>query len=274
MGGSIDLLRPFVNLGEDDFRLFVGSLLDSLKGRPEIFVNVASKVPGSAKSTLCRIAVKLIDPVLAAELSFPPNKPKDLANDAKNNYLLAYDNLEKLSNDLSNAPCSVSTGGGYKSRQLYTDGDQFVVNIAAPVWFNGIQDFVNKPDLVDRSIIMHSRRIADEDYQDKDEFFRQARKVVRILGALYTAVSRGSIALPAVEVKIKAHRAALSSGWRLVCLAWGGTMRSGKRLFASIRSLPLRLRWNRPRLDLRCWRGWNTPRRWNGKVATPNSTAI
>ena len=131
-GGDLQALRKFVNLGDGDFKLFTGSLLDALKGYGPYFVSIATGEQGSAKSTLCRIAVRLIDPARQAELATAPKDMEALAIDAANSHLLAYDNLSRLPHTMSDAFCRLATGGGFKSRKLYTNGEQFVSSALMP----------------------------------------------------------------------------------------------------------------------------------------------
>jgi hypothetical protein len=62
-GGTVDALRPLVNVpDEDEWVLFVAGLVAALRpGRPFPILCVNGE-PGSAKSTLCKMAWALIDP--------------------------------------------------------------------------------------------------------------------------------------------------------------------------------------------------------------------
>ena len=61
-GGSIELLKPYVNLGERGFRLFVAWLAAALRPTGPYPPLVIQGEQGSAKSTLARVARLLIDP--------------------------------------------------------------------------------------------------------------------------------------------------------------------------------------------------------------------
>jgi hypothetical protein len=61
-GGSIGLLRQFCNLNDDSFVLFVCALVDALfEGHPHPVIFLAGE-EGVAKTTLAKIARKLVDP--------------------------------------------------------------------------------------------------------------------------------------------------------------------------------------------------------------------
>jgi len=76
-GGHVELLRPLVNVRDEDWPLFVGSILDAYKGHGPYFVSVFSGEQGSGKSTLVRMLTRLIDPVKSAELLTLPRDERD-----------------------------------------------------------------------------------------------------------------------------------------------------------------------------------------------------
>ena len=60
--GSIELLRPFVNLAESEFRLLIGWMAGALRPMGSYPVLAILGERGSSKSTLSQIVRKLIDP--------------------------------------------------------------------------------------------------------------------------------------------------------------------------------------------------------------------
>ena len=60
--GSIDLLRPYVNLTEADFRLMIAWLTAVLRPVGPYPILVLHGEQGSAKSTLAKVLRLLIDP--------------------------------------------------------------------------------------------------------------------------------------------------------------------------------------------------------------------
>jgi hypothetical protein len=222
-GGDLQALRKFVNLSDSDFKLFIGSLLDALKGFGPYFVNIATGEQGSAKSTLCRIAVRLIDPALVAELATAPKDTQALATDAANSHLLAYDNVSRLSLESSDAFCRLATGGGFKNRKLYTNGEQFVSPALCPLWLNGIEDFATQPDLLSRSVALWALQIEESKRLDERRFWAEFEAIQSgILGALYSAVSVGMRNEKTVTLE-SLPRMADSARWIAACcpsLGW------------------------------------------------------
>ena len=157
-------------------------------GRPFVILIVNGE-QGSAKTTACRIGRLLVDPN-KTPLRRPPKEDRDLMIAANNCWIVAYDNLSGLPLWLSDSLCSLATGGGFATRELYTDDEEKLFDAIRPVMLNGISDVATKPDLLDRSIPLLLPEINDESRWDEESFwaeFEAARP--RILGALLDAVS-------------------------------------------------------------------------------------
>src|SRR5205085_858099 len=72
-GGSIDLLRPFLNVKTEDFVLAVAWVLAAMRNRGPYPILVSSGEQGSAKSTFCKFLRFLIDPNVAPLRPLPRN---------------------------------------------------------------------------------------------------------------------------------------------------------------------------------------------------------
>lgn len=142
---------------------------------------------GSGKSTLTRCLRQLIDPNQAPARQQPRNDD-DLIIAAKNGALVAFDNLSRISPELSDALCRLATGSGFSKRRLYTDGDEVIVHVRRPVIVNGITDLVRMPDLADRALFVElpTRSIFQPEVELKQSF---AQRQPAMLGKLYDAVS-------------------------------------------------------------------------------------
>ena len=189
--GDLRELRYFLNLAsEDDWRLVVAWLLAALRppGSPYP-VLVLHGEQGSAKSTAARVLRALIDPS-SVPLRAAPRDIRDLMISANAGWVVNLDNLSKLPPWLSDSLCRLSTGGGFATRELYTDEDEMLFDAQRPVILNGIEELATRSDLLDRSLLIHLPTIAPEGRRPEVEFweaFERARP--RILGALYDAVS-------------------------------------------------------------------------------------
>ena len=106
---------------------------------------------GSAKSSTQSLLRSLIDPN-EVMLRGRPKNVEDIYVSAKNNHLLSFENLSTISNDISDALCTVATGGGTAGRTLYTNSEETILKAHNPVILNGIGAVVIRQDLLDRTI--------------------------------------------------------------------------------------------------------------------------
>jgi hypothetical protein len=194
-GGTVDDLRHFVNLDDDYYHAFVGSILDALKGHGGYLVNVVSGEHSTAKSTLTQIAAQLVDPRIAQKPGQPdelPGVPKsldDLCISATKSHDLALDNLSALAEETSNTLCRIALGGARETRELWTTGDMNRTTFCCAVWLTGIGDLIKRGDLASRSVFYVAPPIAK--FKSTTVFWKEfyaARP--KILGALYDVVAK------------------------------------------------------------------------------------
>jgi hypothetical protein len=191
-GGNFDDLRRFINVTDVEFPLLRGFLLDCLKGVGPYMVLLINGEQGSAKSTGSKFLRSLLDPVHKAPARRLQRDEYELAIAAQQNAMLVFDNVSSLPQWLSDAIASLATGSGFAVRTLYSQEDETVYGTARPVCFNGIPDFAESCDLLDRAIKVTLPPIPDNQRKTEDELepqFEAARP--KLLGALLDAVSAG-----------------------------------------------------------------------------------
>jgi hypothetical protein len=201
VGGSIDQLRPFVNVADDgDYRLLLTWLLAALRPHGPYPVLVLSGEQGTAKSTTARVLRMLCDPN-AAPLRAAPRDVRDLMIAATNGWLLCFDNLDHVAPWLSNALCRLATGGGFATRRNYTDDGEVVLDATRPILVNGIEEIATRGDLLDRAVILHLPAIAEAKRQAESVFWEDFRRErPGIFGALLDALARALAILPNVQL--------------------------------------------------------------------------
>jgi hypothetical protein len=92
-GGSIEILRPFLNLSsQNDFVLIVAWLLAALRPGGSYPLLAISGEQGSAKTVLSKVLRGLVDPNVAPVRALPRDE-RELMIAANNGHLLAFDNL-------------------------------------------------------------------------------------------------------------------------------------------------------------------------------------
>jgi hypothetical protein len=198
-----------VNVPAELSPLLLGWLTAALRPVGPYPVLVLTGELGSAKSTLAQVCRRLIDPHTALLRSLP-RQERDLMVSAQNNWLLAYDNISTLSHWQSDALCRLSTGGGFAARGLFTDDHEIVLSAQRPIILNGIDEFVTRGDLVDRSIFLPMPRIKPENRRgDRALWDDLERDYPAILGALLDAVAGGIRFWPEVELSTLSRMADL-----------------------------------------------------------------
>jgi len=216
-GGSVETLRPFLNVGSDnDFVLIVAWALAVLRDKGPYPTVVLSGEQGSAKSTFSAILRALLDPN-TAPLRALPREDRDLFIAANNGHVLTFDNVSRLPVWISDTLCRLATGGGFAVRQLYTDQDEVLFDATRPVVLNGIEDIITRPDLADRALFLRLEPIPEERRRPEKELraeFDKARP--EILGALLDAVSLGLRQLPDTRLE-KLPRMADFELWATAC---------------------------------------------------------
>ena len=188
-GGNIADLRPFVNVATDnDFVLLVAWLVQSMSPKGPYPLLALHGEQGTAKSTTTRVLRQLIDPN-KADLRTQPRNERDLMIAAQNSWVLAFDNLSSIPDWLSDALCRLATGGGFSTRELYTDSDEAIFDAQRPAVIDGISELVTRPDLLDRAININLPVIPEGQRMSEKDFWRLF-KVARpqILGALFDAL--------------------------------------------------------------------------------------
>jgi hypothetical protein len=216
-GGSIDELRPFINVKNDsDFVLVVAWLLAAFRDHGPYPILMAWGEAGSAKSSSLSVLRKLIDPAVAL-LRAPPREDRDLFIAANNGWVPTFDNISYLPDWLSDTLARLATGGGFGTRQLYSDDEERLFNATRPILLGGIENVVIRGDLADRAVLIQLEHIPDDKRRLEKEFWAEFERVrPSILGALLSAVSAGLKALPTVKLEGYPRMADFAQ-WAVAC---------------------------------------------------------
>jgi hypothetical protein len=200
-GGSLIELRQLINVrDEQDVVLITAWLLAALRDRGPYPVLALTGEQGSAKSSLAALLRSLVDPN-TAPLRTLPRDDRDLFIAATNGHVIAIDNVSVLPPWLSDTLCRLATGGGFATRQLYTDQDEVLLDVMRPIVLTGIEDVVTRGDLADRSILVRLDPISEEQRRPEREIWAQFGATrPRILGALLDAMAHGLCYLPATRL--------------------------------------------------------------------------
>jgi hypothetical protein len=198
-GGSLEGLRPFLNVDHQGWTLIKAFLVAALRPGVPCPILVAKGEQGAGKTTACRIISALIDPRTGA-LRGVPREVRDLIAAARNSWIVCFDNLSHLPEELADAACRLATGGGFGGRELYSDHDEAIFDATRPMVFNAIPDLgAARPDFLDRAVIVELLDMKPELRRDEAQFWHEFEQLrPRILGALLDAVVAGLRNLPNV----------------------------------------------------------------------------
>ncbi|MBX5493379.1 MAG: hypothetical protein IRZ14_19685, partial [Chloroflexi bacterium] len=184
-GGSLDELRELVNVPDDRaWALLKAWLVAALAPRGPYPLLALRGEQGSAKSTTARIIRALVDPA-TPDLRAEPRELRDLMIAARAGWLVALDNVSRLQDWLSDALCRLATGGGFATRELYTDADEVLFDATRPVIVTSIVNVATRPDLADRCVSLDLPPIPEERRRTEAEVWRDFETArPRIFGAL------------------------------------------------------------------------------------------
>ena len=200
-GGGLDQLRRFLNVDQQGWTLIKAFLVAALRPGVPCPILVAKGEQGAGKTTACRIISALVDPRTGA-LRGVPREVRDLTAAARNSWIVCFDNLSHLPEDLADAACRLATGGGFGGRELYSDHDEAIFDATRPIVFNAIPDLgAARPYFLDRAVIVEFLDMKPEMRRDEAQFWHEFEEVrPRILGALLDAVVAGLGNLPNVTL--------------------------------------------------------------------------
>jgi hypothetical protein len=223
--GSLGELRSFLNIDSDaDWVLLVAWLLAAWRapGQPYPAL-VLHGEQGTAKSTTARVVRDLVDPS-TVPLRSPARDVHDLMISATASWVVAFDNVSRLQPWLSDALCRLATGGGFATRELYTDTEEVLFQAQRPVILNGIEELATRSDLLDRSILITLPTIPSTARRSEEQFWREFdRARPTILAGLLNALSGALARMASVEVVAPPRMADLAQwvvaaeptlGWR------------------------------------------------------------
>ena len=197
----LDLLRDFLTVDNDGWCLCAAWLLNTLRpGRPFPVLAMYGE-QGTGKSTQCRMLRRIVDPNMADLRAFP-REERDLVIAALNGWVVGFDNVSRIPDWLSDGLCRISTGAGFGVRQLYTDGDEFLVNVKRPIILNSIEEVAIRGDLVDRTLTVTVPLVSNQKRRTEEDLWRRYETVrPAILGALLDIAAGALAELPSVALE-------------------------------------------------------------------------
>ena len=188
-GNAVELLAELVNVPPEQMPLLVAWMIGAFCPSGPYPVLGVHGEQGSAKSTLCRIVKRLIDPN-KADVRSAPRSEQDLFIAGQNSWIVSLENLSSISTWLSDSLCRISTGAGFAARTLYSDGEETIFQVQRPIMINGIGELASRGDLLERSVLLDLPALKPGARLTERELNRNAvEQAGRIFGSLLDAVS-------------------------------------------------------------------------------------
>ena len=207
-GGTIDEIRNFINVNDEDFRLVIGWLLVALTPNPNIDCPILwlNAPKGTGKTTATKFLKRLIDPDFGGTIS-PVDTLRDFAASVSSRYIVGIDNVSKITPKMIDVYCRAVTGDTLSVRKMFTDNTVNNVNMRCHLMINGMNYAPPRSDLQDRCFQITLRSLNENSRKSNDELencFKEREPY--ILGALLDAVSAGlrnKTYIPQVGVNVR-----------------------------------------------------------------------
>lgn len=225
-GGDLKDFLSLVNLGNEGgergqaLLLLAWLAVALIPGFPHPLL-VTHGPQGAAKSSMFKMIKELLDPSEIKTLS-PADCLRELVLHAHNHWFLPLDNLSVLPGWMSDSLSRACTGDGFSKRELFTDTDEVILVFQRVIGLNGINLVVDKPDLLDRSILLPLERIQENKRIGEAELWNRFNQVKpKLLGALFDTVSEALRIYPEVELSNLPRMADFTEWGAAVAIALG-----------------------------------------------------
>ncbi|MBI3213169.1 MAG: hypothetical protein HYZ38_05075 [Mycobacterium sp.] len=199
-GGQLSELWDFVPIDKLDRPVLLAVLVSALVQTdvPHAILALLAE-QGSAKSTITRLLVSLVDPS-PVPLRQPPRDQDGWTTAASASWVVALDNLSgEIPSWLSDCLCRAATGDGAVKRALYTDSDVSVQSFRRCCIVNGVDLVIGRGDLAERLASIALPRVTKRRPEDElAAAWETARP--RVLGGLLDLAAKVHQRLPAVKV--------------------------------------------------------------------------
>lgn len=173
--GSLNKLRPLFNVNDAAWDFLVAWMVTAWVDDFSHILLLLQGRPGSAKSTLARYLVELIDPSHGAHSGAYENV-KDLISHATGSAVIGLENVRELPKGISDTLSRLVTGEAHRTRKYYTNSDVHITTLRRTIVINGIGIVGVRQDLRSRSVNVNLLPISDgrRREEDLDEAFEAA----------------------------------------------------------------------------------------------------
>jgi 5S rRNA maturation endonuclease (ribonuclease M5) len=199
-GGNINKIMDYVNLKENKTLFLCWSVSCFVPNIPHAAIIISGE-KGAAKSTASGLLKSLIDPSALETLTLQ-NDQRTLAVNLQHHWLLPFDNVSFINEEVSDTLCRAITGGGIQQRKLHTNSEDTIFTFQRCVIINGIHNVATRADLLDRSILIELLRITDTERKELSEIMANFETDKHdILGGIFDTLVIAMSLFPLVKLQ-------------------------------------------------------------------------
>ncbi|CAN5776192.1 hypothetical protein BH23THE1_BH23THE1_18030 [soil metagenome] len=170
--GFKEFLKLFnVQSGKDKVLLSVYLISLFIPEIPKVILVVKGN-GGGAKTTAFRMIKNIVDPGTADDFSFS-KQVNDVIQTLEHQYVIFFDNVSFISDNLSDLLCRAVTGAGFSKRALYTDDGDIIYKFKRCIGVNGINLATTRADFLDRSLVIKFKRIEESARRKEEDIKRE-----------------------------------------------------------------------------------------------------
>ena len=131
---------------------------------------------GSFKSTIAASIKRLVDPngpKKEDNSSFMSSNIENLNIQLYNRYMCNFDNVSKITKEMSDLLCRAVNGSSNPKRELYTNSDEIILTYRSKIILNGIAPNLDETDLQERTIWYEripagkTKRLTEQEFEEK-----------------------------------------------------------------------------------------------------------
>lgn len=198
--GDIKRLLRYINL-RDNHTLFLCWLVCCFVPEIPHAMPIFFGEKGAAKTTVCILLKKLIDPSITETLTIQKD-PRSLAVNLQKHWFLPFDNVSRIDEETSDTLCRAITGGSIQQRRLNTNADDYIFTFQKCLALNGINNVANRPDLLDRAILIELCRIEESNRRELRELMSEFdNDIPYILGGIFDTLSKAMKIYPTLKLE-------------------------------------------------------------------------
>lgn len=188
-GGDLRDMQRILGLPDLAFYVMVLFVIVSLARVGPYLMAMLKAEHGAGKSTISNIIKSVVDPSTVSRQPLIKDE-RDLYIRALNSRVLAFDNVSHVNPAMADALCRILTGGGFMARKLYSDTEQVLIEATRPILSNGISDITDRPDLIDRAVLMSLPPIDESNRKTEAQLKKAvADEMPRFLGCIYDSIA-------------------------------------------------------------------------------------